>query len=74
MTTTQHNTRAKNLRLATVGEIAESYPFTEPALRALIFRARWNGLDRAILRVGRRVLIDLEAFEEWLDEHREARA
>tara|TARA_Y100000031_G_C8198441_1_gene374969 strand:+ start:1233 stop:1370 length:138 start_codon:yes stop_codon:yes gene_type:complete len=32
-----------------------------------------NGLaeERAIIRVGRKVLIDLDAFDRWLDDHRE---
>jgi hypothetical protein len=34
--------------------------------RWLIFNAEENGLERAIVRVGRRVLIDVDAFNEWL--------
>ena len=58
------------LRLATVSEIVAGYPFTELGLRALIFRAGSNGLDAAILRIGRRVLLDLDAWECWLEDHR----
>lgn len=44
-------------------------PFTEGSLRWLIFNADYNGLRRALVRVGRRVLIDTKEFEEWLSEN-----
>ena len=47
---------------------------TEGGLRWLIFRADQNGLDEAIVRVGRRVLIDVEAFNRWLERGRGAAA
>lgn len=47
---------------------------TEGGLRWLIFRADQNGLDQAIVRVGRRVLIDVEAFNSWLEQGRESRS
>lgn len=37
-------------------------------LRHLIFNAEKNGFNKVIKRVGRRVLIDEEAFFLWLDE------
>lgn len=68
-------------RVATVAQLAAAYPvFSQAALRDLIFKAAdrfnskgdripGNGLAEAgaILRVGRKVLIDLDAFEAWLD-------
>ena len=30
-----------------------------------------NGLAGAIIRIGRRVLLDLDLFDEWLESHRE---
>jgi hypothetical protein len=68
-------------RLATVAQVSEAYPvFSQAALRDLIFKAAdrfnsrgeripGNGLAeaRAIVRVGRKVLIDLDQFEAWLD-------
>lgn len=35
-------------------------------LRHLIFHAKTNGFDRVIRRAGRRVLIDEQAFFEWI--------
>lgn len=58
---------------------------TEPALRHLIFKATHrknskgqpiptNGLIecRAIIRLGRKVLVDLDQFDKWIDQHRGA--
>jgi hypothetical protein len=83
----QEPTSFDGLRLATVHGVANSERykdiFTERSLRALIFDAEdrisasgdklpGNGLAVAIIRLGRKVLIDLDAFEEWLVSHRAA--
>ncbi len=73
-------------RLCAVEEIASAFPharLTPAAVRALVFRADdrrnsrgdllpGNGLGRAgaIVRVGRKVLIDLDRFTAWLGSHR----
>ena len=57
-------------RLSTVKKLPLLYPdasFTESSVRWLIFNSRENGFDSCIRRIGRKVLIDVEAFEEWLD-------
>lgn len=68
-------------RVATVAQMAALYPvFSQLALRDLIFKAadrqnsrgdriRGNGLAEAgaIIRIGRKVLFDVDAFEAWLD-------
>ena len=60
--------------LKTVRQLAEANPaFTESSLRWLIYRAHDNGLDEAIVRVGRRVLFDMDRFEDWLEDRRQAR-
>ncbi|MCP4204731.1 MAG: DNA-binding protein [bacterium] len=57
--------------LRSVKQIAEANPaFTEPSLRWLIFNAQSNGMNSALVRVGRRVLIDVQAFNAWLEEGR----
>ena len=62
-------TRSENLR--TIAQIAEQSPaFSEAALRKMILRAPFNGLEPSIVRLGRRVLIDEESFNEWLNRHR----
>jgi hypothetical protein len=60
----------RNLR--TVKALAAECPgaFTEPALRWLIFKSAENGLNSALVRVGRKVLIDVEGFNAWLERQR----
>jgi len=38
-------------------------------LRHLIFHAEKNGFHKVIKRVGRRVLIDEDAFFVWMEDH-----
>lgn len=69
--------------LITVTQLANRSPFSEGQLRWWIFESSRNGLDEAgaIVRIGRRVYIDLAAFDSWIDQqqsprtgHREATA
>ena len=55
--------------LATVKQFCQHYPaFTPGSLRWLLFHRQENGLQRAVVRVGRRILIDEDKFFTWLDE------
>ena len=38
---------------------------TEAALRYYVFHEKTNGFDQVVRRVGRRVLLDEDAFFEW---------
>ena len=70
--------------LAEVREIANENPkFREPSLRDLIYHSvprltakgetvPPNGFAPCIVRVGRRVLIDRDAFAKWLEQQRVA--
>ena len=54
--------------LNTVRQHAEKFPaFSQASLRNLIFNAKTNGIDAALIRVGRKILIDEAAFFSWLD-------
>jgi hypothetical protein len=62
-------------RLRTVRQLSERNPaFSEAGIRWLVFNARTNGLDRAIVRIGKpgsrrpKVLIDEDEFGRWLTE------
>ena len=58
-------------RIATVKNLPSKYPdanITESSIRWWIFNARENGFAKCVVRVGRKILIDLDRFEEWLDE------
>ncbi len=56
-------------RLATVKNIPTLYPgaFTESSIRWLVFNEKQNGFSKCIRRIGRKVLIDLDSFESWID-------
>ena len=57
--------------LKTVAQLAESSPaFTEASLRWMIFESETNGLNRALVKRGRRILIDVPEFELWLEGQR----
>jgi hypothetical protein len=73
------------MQLHTVKQFSDKHqPFTEPSLRNLIFKAEsrqstngeipGNGLIEAgaIVRIGRKVLIDEDKFFEWVRRQNEA--
>ena len=84
---TMNTETGTNCRLATISMMV-SMPeyrgvFSPASLRHLVFSARdrqnsrgesipGNGLNRAIIRIGRRILFDLDEFDAWIDSHREA--
>lgn len=56
--------------LLSVNQFAKKQPaFTNSSLRALIFNETSNGLAKsgAIIRLGRRVLINEEKFFAWIE-------
>lgn len=57
-----------NRNLQSVSQFATASPFTQDQLRWWIFHAGQNGLAGvgAIVRVGRRVYLDVDRFDDWL--------
>jgi hypothetical protein len=55
--------------LQTVTEFSSASPFSEGQLRWFIFNSQANGLAKAdaIVRVGRRVYVDVDNFEGWIN-------
>lgn len=56
------------MNLKSVDDFARSSPFTVAQLRWHIFNAKNNGMDAAgaVIRIGRRVYIDLDGFDRWI--------
>ena len=55
-------------RLANVKQTAELYPaFSEDSIRAMIFNSHRTGIGSCISRIGRKIVIDLDGFEAWVD-------
>lgn len=81
-------TPVKQPRLATVSELPSKSGYswlTQAAMRHLIFKATprknskgeaipTNGLIEcgAIIKLGRKVLVDLDRFDQWVEQHRQA--
>ena len=62
-------------RLRTIRQLADATSaISEATIRWWIFHAETNGLDKCIVRVGRRVYIDIEDFDVWLEGQRVAQA
>jgi len=62
--------------LKRVAAFVAGSPFTENQLRWWIFNATTNGLDEAggVVRVGRGVYIDVDAFDRWIEAQNAQRA
>ena len=85
-TDNNHGNLDGKLRLATVPQISTLPEYkkwlTPPIIRHAIFNAEervgsggtvipGNGLASAIIRIGRKILIDLDRFDAWVESHRE---
>ena len=65
------NSRNMVPRFATAKQLAKIEPsFSLSSIRWAIFNADNNGFNTAIVRIGRKVLIDVEAFYVWIKTHR----
>ncbi len=52
----------------TIKQLSQKYPaFPEGGLRYLVFNADKNNLASAIIRVGRKVLLEESAFLDWIN-------
>ena len=59
-------------KLIPVTQWNDHHPWSpQGGLRFLIFNAEKNGFDKVIRRAGRRVLIDEQAFFQWMDAQNE---
>lgn len=58
-------------KLCSVSQLPSKYPdagFTQSSVRWWIFNREENGFTHCILKIGSRVYIDLDRFNEWLDQ------
>jgi hypothetical protein len=62
----------EKIMFLTVKQTSDKHPaFSENSLRWIIFNSRFNGSSAFLRRVGRKILIDDEAFVAWIDSHKE---
>lgn len=54
-----------------VKQIVESqnYPFTMGQLRHLLHFRHRNGLENATRKIGKRLFLRIDLFEEWIERH-----
>lgn len=63
------NNNISKPKLLTVNQFVEEHNFTtHGGMRYLIFNAKENKLEKAIKRIGRKILIDEQKFFEWINE------
>lgn len=62
-------TNEKKIKLMPVKDIPGAYPgcFSTSSIRWLIFNEKSNGFSVCVRRIGRKILIDIDAFEKWID-------
>jgi hypothetical protein len=62
--------------LQTIAAVAAASVFSEGQLRWWIFMATSNGLDavNAVVRIGRRVYIDIDRFNDWIEQQNTSRS
>ena len=61
-------TNSAQRRLYTIKQLVGIYPaLTESGLRSAIFYNQNNFVNQCVIRVGRKVIIDADALDEWLD-------
>jgi len=53
--------------LIAIKDKAKAGPFSEGQIRWYVFNAANNGLADALVRAGRRVYIDEDRFDAWID-------
>jgi len=58
----------RNLR--SVRQLGDETPISEDSWRYLLFHRKENGLDVAVVRIGRRLYLDIERVREWLEARR----
>lgn len=59
----------------TVKQFCEKRPYlAEAGMRWMLFDRAQNGLNAAVVKLGKKILIDEEAYDRWEDSHREVAA
>lgn len=47
--------------------LSEKYPFTIGQLRNLLLYRHRNGLDTAVRKIGRRLVLRMDLFNQWIE-------
>lgn len=52
------------MKYITVKEAAKIFPYSEAAIRSLIFQGKFEGVYK---KIGKRVVIDADQFNKWIE-------
>ena len=55
---------------ATVREVTEMFPISLGHMRYLLMNSKANGLEICVRRIGRKILINIDQFDAWIDAHK----
>lgn len=69
--TQNKNSEVVHMDLLNVTQLAQQYPFSESALRNLLHHRKQNGLAGAVVKIGRRIYINKNEFDQWLNNQKE---
>ncbi|OGN61675.1 MAG: hypothetical protein A3F09_03485 [Chlamydiae bacterium RIFCSPHIGHO2_12_FULL_49_11] len=60
-----------NPKLCSSNQIITSgmYPFTKGQLNHLLVQRHKNGLEKAIVKIGKRIYFKIPEFDQWISEH-----
>lgn len=63
------------IQYASIEQLVESpkYPFSEPQLRHYLLNRHKNGLDHAIRKIGKRLYVRMDLFDQWIEKQKESR-
>lgn len=69
MQTHQGGNMNRETKYQTVSDIAKNpkYPFTEPMLRHHLLHRHKNGLNKAVSKTGKRLVIRSDLFDAWIE-------
>lgn len=60
-----------DIKYVTVKQLVNMYPFlNEGGVRSLIFNREKNGFDQCMIKLRKKILIDLEKFDAWIQSHK----
>lgn len=57
----------KETKYLSLTDIVKTYPFTMGQLRHFLLQRQENGLYKAVRQVGKRIIINREKFDQWIE-------
>jgi len=69
----KRNTPAQQKRLGSVKQLTDKYPaFTVGGVRHWLFNDTDGFRSKCAIKIGSKIVIDFDAVDKWLNDHREA--